>query len=118
MLAYDYPLLAAFWTLAFISLWVIFLYLVVRVLADVLRSRDLGGVKKALWIVLVVFVPFVGVVAYMIVRVGDRELALSERGYRRRVSGTRSGIGRVRSSDYSEPGCEVLRERGTSNPGW
>ena len=82
VLAYDYPLFAAFWTLAFIAFWLIFLYLAFRVLADIFQSKDIGGPAKALWIALVVFLPFVGILAYVILRVRVRELAASELGRR------------------------------------
>lgn len=78
LLAYDYPLLGLFWTMVFVAFWVSVLYMLFWILADILRSQDLGGLAKALWIVLVVVVPVLGIVAYVIVR----EYAKSERDYR------------------------------------
>ena len=81
MFAYDYPLFGVFWTLAFLALWMIFLYLLFRVFADIFQSQDISGVAKALWLAFVIFAPFVGILAYVVVRVRTRELVLSERGY-------------------------------------
>jgi len=78
MLAYDYPLLGLFWTMVFLAFWVGVLYLLFRILADILRSPDMGGLAKALWIVFVIVVPVVGIIVYVIVR----EHAMSEREYR------------------------------------
>lgn len=68
MLAYDYPLLGLFWTMLWFFLWVAWIMLLFRVFADVFRSTDLGGFAKALWAIFVVFVPFLGVLIYMIAR--------------------------------------------------
>ncbi len=53
---------------ALLLLWI---WLAVTVVIDVLRSQDLSGWAKAGWIVLIVLVPLVGVLIYVIAR-GDR----------------------------------------------
>ena len=68
MLAYDYPLLGAFWTMMWFFLWIIWLILLFRVIADVFRSHDMGGFAKALWLIFVILVPFLGVLIYVIAR--------------------------------------------------
>ena len=70
MLAYDYPILGLFWTMLFVFLWVAWIMLVFRVIIDVFRS-DSGGFTKALWLIFVVLVPWLGVLAYVIVNGGD-----------------------------------------------
>lgn len=71
MLAYDYPLLGLFWTILLVFLWVAWIVLVFRVFADIFRSDDLGGWGKALWSIFVLFVPFLGVLVYLIARGGS-----------------------------------------------
>jgi hypothetical protein len=68
VLAYDYPLLNLFWTMLIFFLWIAWFFLLFRVLADIFRSRDMGGVAKALWIIFVIFLPFLGVLVYVIAR--------------------------------------------------
>jgi hypothetical protein len=68
MLAYDFPLLSMFWTLTFFFLWVAWIMIVFRVVIDIFRSRDLGGVAKAFWALLVIVIPWFGVLLYLIVR--------------------------------------------------
>jgi hypothetical protein len=70
-LAYDYPVLGVFWSVLWLFLWVLWLILLFRVVADVLRDRDLSGAAKALWLVFLVFVPFLGVLVYVVARGGD-----------------------------------------------
>jgi uncharacterized membrane protein YhaH (DUF805 family) len=47
---------------------VIWIALVIMVLTDAFRRRDLSGWGKAGWTALVIFVPLIGVLTYMIVR--------------------------------------------------
>jgi ABC-type transport system involved in cytochrome bd biosynthesis fused ATPase/permease subunit len=63
------PLLDLFWTMLWFFLWVAWIWLIVVVLTDLFRS-DMSGWGKALWTILVVLLPLVGVLAYMIARGG------------------------------------------------
>lgn len=71
ILAYDYPLLSLIWSILWFFLLVAWLMTVFHVIADVFRSHDLGGVAKAVWLLFVLFLPFLGVLAYLIFR-GDK----------------------------------------------
>lgn len=66
MLAYSYPLLGAFWTLLWLFLWVIWIFLLFKVIIDIFRSHDLGGWGKAGWLIFVIVLPFLGVFVYLI----------------------------------------------------
>jgi hypothetical protein len=68
VLAYSYPLLDAFWTLLWLFLWIIWIFILFRVIIDIFRSRDLGGWGKALWLIFVIILPFLGVFIYLIAR--------------------------------------------------
>jgi ABC-type Fe3+ transport system permease subunit len=43
---------------------------VFRVIVDIFRSRDIGGVAKAFWALFVIVVPWLGVLVYVIARGG------------------------------------------------
>jgi len=51
-------------------LFVIWIMILFRVFADIFRSHDMGGFAKTLWIIFVIFLPFLGVLVYVIAR-GD-----------------------------------------------
>jgi hypothetical protein len=68
MLAYDYPLLGFFWTMLIIYVWIALFFLLFRIIADIFRSHDLGGFAKALWLIFIIVVPWVGVIVYLIAR--------------------------------------------------
>ncbi|MFD7234298.1 SHOCT domain-containing protein [Streptomyces syringium] len=80
-LAYDYPVLGAFWTAVWIFMWVLWVLLLFRVIADVFRDDSLGGWAKAGWLVLVIGLPFLGVFVYVIAR--GRNMGRRERDHAR-----------------------------------
>jgi Short C-terminal domain/Phospholipase_D-nuclease N-terminal len=63
----GYPLLDAFWTMFLFFAWLLWIWLVVWVLMDIFRSRDISGWGKAGWTALVILLPLIGVLAYEIV---------------------------------------------------
>jgi Phospholipase_D-nuclease N-terminal/Short C-terminal domain len=71
VVAADYPFLEVLWTLLVFFLWVAWFVLLFRVVADVFRRHDIGGGKKTVWLIFVLFVPFIGVFAYLIVNADD-----------------------------------------------
>lgn len=68
MFAYDYPILGVFWSMVWLFLWIAWIFLLVRVIADIFRSHDMSGWGKALWAIFVVVLPFLGVFVYLIAR--------------------------------------------------
>lgn len=71
------PLLDLFWTMMVFFLWVAWFWLLISVFADIVRSEDLSGWGKAAWVLLTVFLPYLGVFAYLIARgssMGERQL--------------------------------------------
>ncbi|MEU6707747.1 SHOCT domain-containing protein [Streptomyces wuyuanensis] len=76
-LAYDYPVLGAFWTVMWIFLWVVWLVLLFRVFVDIFRDHEMSGWAKAAWLIFMLLIPFLGVLVYVIVRgrdMGKREI--------------------------------------------
>ncbi len=70
MLAYDYPLMETFLSFLYFFLMVIWIWIAILVVIDVFRSHDMGGVAKALWVVFIIFLPYLGVFIYLIARGG------------------------------------------------
>jgi hypothetical protein len=65
-MAADYPFLDVFWSMIIFFFWVIWIWIVVTVLIDIFRRDDIGGGSKALWVVFVVILPWLGVLVYLI----------------------------------------------------
>lgn len=75
-LAYDFPVLGAFWAIMWFFLWVMWFVLLFRVVVDVFRDDDLSGWAKTGWLVFTIVLPFLGVFVYVIARgknMGRRE---------------------------------------------
>src|SRR5262245_28476950 len=65
LIASDYPFLDILWTLIIFFAWVIYIWVAITVLVDVFRRHDIGGGVKAGWVILVILVPFLGVLLYL-----------------------------------------------------
>ena len=66
LIAADYPFMDVFWSILVFFLWVAWLMVLFRIVADVFRRHDVSGWVKALWLVFVIFLPFLGVLVYLI----------------------------------------------------
>jgi Short C-terminal domain/Phospholipase_D-nuclease N-terminal len=79
MVGYDYPLLGVFWTMLEFFLFFVWIWLLIIVFSDIFRSRDLGGLAKALWVIFVIVIPLLGVLIYLIARGGGMQERAAER---------------------------------------
>ncbi len=70
MLAYSYPLGGVFLSMLYFFLFFIWIWLLFTVFFDIFRSRDLSGGIKALWVIFVIILPYLGVFIYLIARGG------------------------------------------------
>ena len=78
MLAADYPFLDILWTMFIFFLFVIWIWILITVFADVFRRKDIGGGMKAIWIIFVIVLPYLGVLVYLIANhdgMADRNIA-------------------------------------------
>jgi len=57
-----------FWLLIWGFFFVYFLMILFQIISDLFRDRDLSGWWKALWIIALVFIPFLSALIYLIVR--------------------------------------------------
>ena len=66
ILAADYPFLNILWSMIIFFAWVIWIWMMILILSDVFRRRDIGGWAKAGWVVFLIVLPFLGVLVYLI----------------------------------------------------
>ena len=57
-----------FWSFLWFFMFFIWIWLLIIVFSDIFRSHDLGGFAKALWVIFVIIVPYLGVFVYLIAR--------------------------------------------------
>lgn len=100
-----------FWEFIALVFWsyVFFAYLLVlfRIFADIFRDRTLNGWLKAIWIIFLVFVPFITALVYLIARgrgMTERQLALTQQA--------RSSTDEyIRSVASSSPADEIAKAK-------
>ena len=79
------------WSIFWFTLFFVWIWLLISIFADIIRSGDLSGGAKALWAIGIIVLPYLGVFLYLIVRGGtmqDRaaaQAAAAEAGFRRYV---------------------------------
>jgi len=86
----NYPLLNVFLTMLFFFGWALWIFLVIWILIDVFRNHTIGGWAKAGWVILIVFLPLIGVLVYLGVHgkdIGEREEELMDEPYRASADG-------------------------------
>ncbi|MET9673205.1 SHOCT domain-containing protein [Streptomyces sp. NPDC006482] len=93
----DYPLLNLFWTMLWFFLWIMWLFLLFKVITDIFRDHDLGGWGKAGWLIFCILLPYLGVLVYVIARgksMGQRDVKQAKaseaafQDYIRKTAGT------------------------------
>lgn len=57
-------------TMLYFTCLFIWIWLAISVFIDIFRSRDMGGLHKAVWVVAIIAFNLLGVLAYLIVRGG------------------------------------------------
>jgi hypothetical protein len=77
LIAADYPFLDVLWSMIIFFAWVAWLFILFRVIADIFRRHDTSGWGKAVWLIFVIVLPFLGVLIYLIANgdeMGKRDL--------------------------------------------
>jgi Phospholipase_D-nuclease N-terminal len=66
ILATSYPFLEVVWTMLVFFAFVVWIWILFTVLADIFRRHDTSGFAKVMWIVFVIILPYLGVFVYLI----------------------------------------------------
>ena len=110
LIAADYPFMDVFWSMLIFFLWIAWLLILFRIFADIFRRHDISGWGKAAWCVFVIFLPFLGVLVYLIAEgknMAQRDVDRSGRStgrvrrlrqVGRRVAAAGTGASRLRAS--------------------
>ncbi|MFI6417086.1 SHOCT domain-containing protein [Streptomyces sp. NPDC050842] len=120
----DYPLLNVFWTMLWFFIWIMWLFLLFKVITDIFRDHDLGGWGKAGWLIFCILLPYLGVLVYVIARgksMGQRDIKQAKaseaafQDYIRKTAGTTPAAGGatdelVRLADLKEKGAITHEE--------
>jgi hypothetical protein len=107
-----------FWLLFWVFAYMAYLFVLIYIIFDVFRDRSLNGWLKALWLILLVFVPFVTGLVYLIAR----GKGMAERSARKQVEYQEYDDAYVRSVSFASPTDEIakaqaLRDQGVISDG-
>jgi cbb3-type cytochrome oxidase subunit 3 len=67
-LASEFGTGQVFLSMLWFFLFFIWIWLLIVVFSDIFRSHDLGGFAKAIWVIAIIILPYLGVLVYLIAR--------------------------------------------------
>ncbi|MEV4874978.1 SHOCT domain-containing protein [Streptomyces cyaneofuscatus] len=120
----DYPLLNVFLTMLYLFLWVMWFFLLFKVVTDLFRDHTLNGWAKAGWLIFVILLPYLGVLIYLIVRgrsMHERDAKAvkdSEAAFRQYVREAASSEGSSGSTSHVSDLAKLaeLKDKGALSP--
>src|SRR5262245_19371636 len=78
------------WAMIVFYFWFMLIWIFIRIFADIFHRRDLSGVMKVVWLIVLLFIPFLGALSYMLLRKPtdqDREELAQAQEMQRRQAG-------------------------------
>jgi hypothetical protein len=100
LIAADYPFLNILWSMIIFFTWVVWIWMMIRILSDVFRRRDLSGGAKAGWTIFLLVLPFIAALIYL----AKHSEGLSDRRY----------YDQVNQADFSEHAASVAADGGST----
>lgn len=93
------------WSIFLLFLLIAWIWVLVSVVSDIFRSKDMNGLSKAIWLGFVIIIPWLGVLSYIVIR-GDKMQAHALDAISREEEARRNYI---RSVVQSSPADELER---------
>jgi Phospholipase_D-nuclease N-terminal/Short C-terminal domain len=113
-LAADYPFLDVFWTMILFFAWVAWIWVLVVIIGDLFRRHDTSGWIKALWTIVLILFPFLGVLGYLIFNGGG----MAERSAKQAQANQAQFADYVQSvSTSGGPAAEIEKAKGLLDSG-
>jgi Short C-terminal domain len=100
VVAAEYPFLNILGTMAIFFLWTIWIIMMVQILIDVFRRRDLSGGAKVGWTIFLIVLPFIAALIYL----AKNSEGLSDRRYSEQV----------KQADFSQHAASVAADGGSA----
>jgi hypothetical protein len=113
-LAADYPFLDVLWSILIFMAFILWIWLAITCFMDIFRRRDTGGFAKALWIIFIIVLPYLGVLVYLIAN----HVGMAERQAKDVQEAQQAFDERVREAAASGgPASEIEKARGLLESG-
>jgi hypothetical protein len=101
MFAAEFGTGEVFWSMLWFFLFVIWIWLLISVFTDIIRSHDMSGWAKAAWAIFIIVLPYLGVFVYLIAR-GHKMAEHAEADARRRDEMFRGYVREAAGTSTSE----------------
>jgi Short C-terminal domain/Phospholipase_D-nuclease N-terminal len=108
MLLAEFGTGQVFWSMLWFFLFFIWIWILIVVFGDIFRSSDLSGWGKALWVIFVIVLPYLGVFVYLIAR-GHKMQERSMKAAADQEAAMRSYVQSVASSSTAGAADEIAR---------
>ncbi|WP_022887927.1 SHOCT domain-containing protein [Agromyces italicus] len=102
-----------FWFLFWIYVYLAYLFALVYIVIDIFRDRTLNGWLKAVWLIFLVFVPFITALVYLIARGGG----MAERSARKQKESQEYSEEYIRSVSFASPMDEIAKAKALLDAG-
>jgi len=109
LLAYTFG--QVMWSMFVFFMWILFFWLLFSIFGDLFSRHDIGGGAKALWTILVIILPFLGIFIYLIVEgkgMGERAQAKAQAQHSQLDSYVRSVASTGGATEQIAKGKELL----------
>jgi len=114
MLATDWNLGTVLWAMVVFFFWFTLIWMFIGVFADIFRRNDIHGGAKAGWVILIVLLPFIGILIYMIARPKmteqDKEMMAGYAEAQRRASGYSAAEEIAKANELKASGAITAEE--------
>jgi len=107
------------WLMFLFFLMIAWIWVIIGVISDIFRSKDLGGWGKGFWALFIIIIPWLGVLCYLIVRgagMQERTLHILEdrekiqRAYIKEAAGTSNADEIVKLAELRDKGILTEEE--------
>ena len=94
-------------------LFIVWIWILFTIISDLFRNHEMSGLVKALWIILLIFIPYITALVYLIIYGND----MRERTLRAQAEAKHAADSYIRSAAHVSPADELhklndLREKG------
>jgi hypothetical protein len=111
MLATSWTFGEVMWSMLIFFCWILFFILLFQVFGDLFGRHDISGWAKAAWTIFVVFLPFLGILVYLIVNshgIAERRMKQAQAAQSQMDDYVKSVAGSAGSADQIAKGKELL----------
>jgi|SRR3954471_7324821 hypothetical protein len=108
MVVAAYSFLDVMWSMLVFFLWVVWIWLLFAVFADIFRRHDISGAAKTGWIIFTIVLPYLGVFVYLISQSDGMSQRSNERARNQMMSFESAEAGRLAAGG---PAAEIERAK-------